>query len=925
MTKASVHRPEDRDFVGRAVELARLGELADKVRAGEHQIVVVQGPPGIGKSWLVRYFLGRLPDFGVLSATGDPAETMLELGIVDQLLAQAPADLRSKTLSLGASAPNGANPLAIGSQLLDLFGDLQRRSPLAVVIDDLQWADAPSLQALRFLLRRMWAEQLLVVLVSRPDPPAPPETASSPDPPLGRLVHGIPVDLHLDLTGLDLLDVTDLARTLAGMRLPAGTARRFHSYTGGHPLLLRTMLAEISGQRLNSIDWRLAVPPSVSAATRRAFENLPAPSRSLLEAMAVLGGRPPLTQAAAVAGVQDAHQALRPATDAGLAVWFQHDPTSPVAITHDLQREAIYSALPPARRSQLHRRAANLVEPFLAWRHRVAAVGSTDAILASQLEKAAALEADQGNHGTAATFLGWAAGLTPWGPHGENLLLTSMVQLMFSSDRGRSQLLYERATRCAPSGLRSLALGLCDLFVSGRRKEAEQHLVQAFEYRSATNARSWVRGTAAAGLTGISVWRGDVDEALEYAEVALAATGVPGLLRDYVVCLRAVAQSRRDGLLAGLKELGYLSEHPSDISSKDLESLACRGALRALVGHLEEAGGDLLEVVRRQDAGVQMMSGVQPHCYLASVQYQLGEWDSAVLTMRRASLLADDDQAAMNESIRHLAASLVPSARGDWRVAEHHVRAAEVTARRVGGPQDLRYAAIAAALLHQAHNDHRGILRVLSAVPGLRAGGSSPGGMHEWWSTWWGPLLIDSLQHTGQLREAATELAVLRERAGGAPVLRTGIVRLAAQQAELEGDLQAALDLAEECLAGLIAPRPRLSDGQLFHAHARRLAVAGDLAGAIHWLTAADNCFTALSAAPYRRRVAADLTALSSRPDPSSRPLLTSKEREVAELVRQNLTNREIAAHLFVTPKTVEYHLSNIFAKLGISSRRQLR
>ncbi|MGW6278576.1 helix-turn-helix transcriptional regulator [Kribbella sp. NPDC055071] len=928
MPPGPVHRPADDDFVGRSVELVRLAELADKVRAGEHQTAVIQGPPGIGKSWLIRSFLGRLTDFTILSATCDPAESLLEMGVIDQLLAQAPPELRARTLSLASATPAAANPAAVGSQLLELFGELQRRAPVALVIDDIQWADSGSLQALRFLLRRMWSEQLLMILVTRSDPAAEPlsfsgarSVSDSADSALERLIHGIPADLHLRLTGLDLLDVSELAQVLVGRRLPIGAARRFHSYTSGHPLLLRTVLNEVSSQRLSSMDWRLAVPPSVAAATRRTFRGLPDDSRSLLEALSVLGGRPSLTQVAEVAQVEDAHQALRPAIDVGLATWFRADLVSSVAITHDLQREAIYSALSPARRGELHRRAATTVETFLAWQHRVAAVSSTDAVLAGQLEKAAATEADQGDHGTAATFLSWAADVSPWGPHSEQLLLTSMVHLLFSSDRGRSRQLYERATRCAPSPLRSLALGLCELLVRGRRKEAERHLTQAYSSFSATTSRSWVRGAAASGLTGISVWRGDIDQAIEFAEVALAATGVPKTLRDYVVCLQAVAASRRDGLPAGLEKLRSLSPHPSDISNQDLESLGCRGALHALIGHSEEARGDLSEVVRRQESGAQMLSGVQPYCYLAAVQYQLGEWDSSILTMRRAAMLADEDQAAMNEVIRRLAASLVPSARGDWKTAERHVRAADATARRVGGPQDLKYAAIATALLYQARNDHRGILAALSAVPGLRSGSRGP---HEWWSTWWGPLLIDALQHTGQVTEAASQLAALHERTEGIAVMTSTVVRLAAHQAELEGNLQSALDLTEECLSTLIELRPRLADGQLFHAHGRRLQTIGDLSGATHWLTTADRCFTALQATPYHRRAATDLAALTTPDNPPQRPNLTAKEQEVVALVRQNLTNREIAARLYVTPKTIEYHLRNIFTKLNITSRRQL-
>ncbi|GAA0953220.1 LuxR family transcriptional regulator [Kribbella koreensis] len=913
MTPGTAQRA-DRDFVGRTDEIALLADLAGKVRFGQHATVVIQGAAGIGKSSLIRRFLTTIGDFAVLSATGDPAESLLDLGVIDQLLLQTPADIRARTASLGSGAPAGANPLAVGSQLLDALGELQRRSPVALVVDDVQWADHSSLEALRFVLRRLWTERLIVVLATRTG------TDQSPDPALERLIRGIPADLSLELAGLDLVDVSDLARALAGRQVPAGVARRFHSYTGGHPLMLRTMLNEISSQRFSSMDWRLAVPPSVDTAIRQTFDKLPSASRSLLEALAVLGGRPLLSQAADVAGLGSAHHALGPAIEAGLATWSPAEPAGPVAITHDLQREAIYGAMSPARRSQLHERAAATVEPFLAWRHRVAAAGTTDATLAAQLEQAAEDEAADGDHGTAATFLDWAAGLTPWSPRSEQLLLRSMIHLMLSSRRGRAKQLRERAYRCAPSALRSLALGLCDLYMTGDRSSAERHLLHAF---GATGEDTWVHGSAAAGMAGVSVWRGQDDDALVYAELALGSVGVPAPLRDYVCCLRGVARARKDGLPAGLEEFRYLSEHAADIPSRHLEALSCRGALRAMVGLVEEAQRDLAEVVRRQEAGAPMLSGVTPHCYLAAVQYQLGEWNACVRTLRRASMLADDDQPAMNDVILSFVASIVPSARGDWDTADQLVRTAVTAAQRVGGPQDLKYAAIAAALFHQARGDHSGVLRALSAVPNLRNGGTS--GLHEWWSPWWQPLLIDALQATGQLREAASELSLLRKRTTASVVLASTVIRLSAQQAAAEGNLPEAIALAARHLSTTMESRPRLADGQLYHAHARHLLQAGNTSAATQWLTAADQCFTALLATPYRDRARADLAILTTHPAAIPSPQLTAREREVVDLVLDNRTNREIAATLHITPKTVEYHLRNVFTRLGISSRRDLR
>ncbi|MET9274184.1 AAA family ATPase [Kribbella sp. NPDC003557] len=903
----------DAEFVGRADELTLLTGLAAGVRAGRHRTAVVAGPPGIGKSGLIRHFVRGLADFTVLSAAGDAGESMVDLGVIDQLLPQAPADIRARTLSLGRDALAGTNPLAIGSQLLDLLRELQRRTPVALVVDDLQWVDHTSLQALRFLLRRVWSERLLVVLATRT------EDEPAAEPALDRLIHGIPADLRLELGGLDLVDVTDLALAIAGRQLPSGAARRFHSYTGGHPLLLRTMLNEISSQRFSRIDWRLAVPPSVTSATRQTFDKLPAATRSLLEALAVLGGRPSLAQAAEVSGTGAVHHALGPAIDAGLVTWFPGEPARPVAITHDLQREAIYTAMSPVRRSELHQRAARTVEPFLAWRHRVAAVDTTDAVLARELEAAAEVEATNGDHGTAATFLGWAADLTPWSPKSEQLLLRSMIHLMFSSSRGRARQLWERAARCAPSALRSLALGLSELYLDGERRDAEQRLRHAFD---TSDPKSWVHGAAAGGLAGVCIWRGDAEEAIGYAETSLAVSGVPAPLRDYVLCLRGTARARRDGLAAGLDEFDELPDQAADVPDDQLEALSCRGALRAMVGAVEEARHDLSDVVRRQEAGEPMLSGVTPYCYLASVEYLLGEWDTAVRTVRRATLLADDDQPAMNEVILSFVASIVPSARGQWQVADRLVWSAGAVARRLGSPQDSKYAAIAAALLCQARGDQYGMLRTLTSVPGLRGGGNAPGGTHEWWSTWWQPLLVDALQATGHHAEAAAELAVLQERVKGSAILSGSVTRLSAQQAAAEGELHLAVDLVESYLTTLGTPTPRLADAQLYHAHARHLIALHSNEAAIAWLDAADRTFAALGATPYRQQVTRTRAALEG-PRPRG-PQLTEREQEVVTLVLRNYTNKEIAAALHVTTKTVEYHLRNVFTRLDITSRRDL-
>ena len=208
------------DFVGREQELARLAVLADKVRSGNPQVVCVRGQAGIGKTTMVRRFVADLTDFTVLLATGDAAETALDLGVVGQLVRRLADD--------GVHTEPELSPLAVGAQLLDLLGRLQADGSVALVVDDLQWADAPSVQALGFVLRRIWADQVLVVVVSREDGER-----------LDRLARSGPSATVIELSGLATDDVARLSRVVAGRLLPDAAAERLRDYTGGHPLHLR--------------------------------------------------------------------------------------------------------------------------------------------------------------------------------------------------------------------------------------------------------------------------------------------------------------------------------------------------------------------------------------------------------------------------------------------------------------------------------------------------------------------------------------------------------------------------------------------------------------------------------------------------------------------------------------------------------------
>jgi len=895
-------------FVGREAELARLAELGDKVRAGDPQVVSVRGPAGIGKTSVVRRFANGLHDFTVLVASADAGETGLDHGVVGQLVRRVPAELRTPLLT--DPVPADASPLAVGAQLLDLLGRLQATGSVAMVVDDAQWADAPSVQALGFVLRRIWADQVLVIVVARED-----------DPRLARLARSGPTSTTIELSGLRTPEVARLSLVVAGRELPAPAAERLRSYTGGHPLHLRTLLAEVPSDQLAG-EHRIAVPRSLVTAVRATTERLPEPTRDLLDGLAVLGTRGPLARLAHVAGVPHPSEALQPALDAGLAQWWPNEPSSPVGIVHELQREAIYSALSPARRSLLHARAAEVVDRSTAWAHRVAAATSADADLAADLEAAATEQADLGQHGVAAEYLLWAADLSPARADQERRLLTSGVQVLFSWDRTRVFELLPRLERCTPSPLRSLCLGFAALFASGEWAVAQRWFTES-RANAGPDVPNWVRSTAAAGLAGAYTWSGRDREAMAAVREALAAGDLPVVLRDYTELLAATARSRVDGMAAGLEELDHLPHNPSAVPAEQLDTLACRGAIRTMLGRFTDARRDLTNVVLRTRRGVFLIGGAVPHCYLAAGHYQLGDWDEAAAVMRHATALDEHDEQPQNRVLRRMVAAFVPAGRGDWAAAGEHVRAANRLAQRLGGPQDLRYAALAEATVEQARGDHARVFAVLSRLPGVDA---PDDGVHRWWDLWWRPLLVEALLALDRTDAAATQLDRLRVRADGVAYLDSTVARLTAWHRTATGDGDAAL---ADTAAFLRRPRPvaiPLADSLLEHDHARRLLAARRVDEATTLLRSAKARLHLLGATPFELRVDGDLDRCGV-PDRTRDVLagLTDREWEVARLVGRNLTNREIGARLYVTTKTVEYHLGNVYAKLGIGSRRELR
>jgi hypothetical protein len=294
---------------------------------------------------------------------------------------------------------------AVGARLLEMVGDRLATGSVAIFIDDLQWADRKSVEALTFMLRRLSVDPVITVVTYR-------GPGDRLDGAAQRMLSSVENRLHVPLEGLRLDEVASLAAALGTESLDDEVVRRLYQDTGGHPLYLRTLLSEGSGFDPRA-RGRAALPRSLAAAIGEQLRGLPSETVVVLEMLAVLDLRVPLTQLGQAAQVGSPSAAIEPAVAAGLVEWWPEEPTCPVAIRHPLVRDAIYAGIPAARRCRLHACAVSVVSEAASWKHRVAALDRPDEDLAAELERLAAEEAAAGHPALAATHLQWASDISP--------------------------------------------------------------------------------------------------------------------------------------------------------------------------------------------------------------------------------------------------------------------------------------------------------------------------------------------------------------------------------------------------------------------------------------------------------------------------------------------------------------------------------
>ena len=903
-------------FVGRAGELAVLEAAAAAARRGQPQVVLVEGEGGAGKSSLLARFAAGLAGAAVLRAGGDEAELLLPYGVVGQLVVSARgADGRPGLLA--AELSDRVDPLAVGADLLAWLGLCCRgRQVVLVLVDDLHWADGLSARALLFAVRRLQADRVLVVVSARPGE-------------LARLGEGWLRFLAGDyragrvrLGGLGPEEVVALARALGAGKLPRRVVSRLLEETGGNPLYCRAVLEEAAAGGADLGGGAVPVPRSLAGMVLARAGTLSPAARQLAEAAAVLGPHCELGAAAALADLADPVPALAEAVAAGILAEEPGRAAAGIGFSHLLVQRTVYEDLSPARRRQLHQRAAGLVDRDRALGHRVAAAIGPDDKLAAELETAARQGRCHGRTAQAAAWLAQAAALSGQPDAADRRLLDALEILVAYGEVAQAEALAARVA-AGPDARRSWLLGTVD-FLAGRTAAAEARLREAWQAHD-RDRDAFAGGAAATRLAMLCLVAGRVPEAIEWAERA-AETGavLPAAMRHRALGVLAIALVANGQEPEGLARLAFLPAAPAEVPPKDTDTLAMRGMARNLAEDLTGAIADLSAAAARLRAGIPLRSPSLCLTHLALAEWRAGSWDDAVIHAELAVSLARDADRAWEFAVVHYVAAVVPALRGDWDTASAHVEMAAQAARATGAPRAIGAAATAEAFLAMARGD---LEAVTSAAAAVRATGpAQPPGLvpYDWRS-----LEIEALIGLRRLDEAGAAQAELEAvlPPAGPPSAQVAAARLSGDLAVAAGHpaaAAAAFETAWRRAQGLRAP---LALAQLEISDARRLCAVGELQQAVARLRPARQHLITLGARPSveicdRELAAAGAPAGTETMTPL--PGLTAAEQAVARLVAAGRTNKQTAAELYVSVKTVEFHLGHIFDKLGIRSRKDL-
>ena len=899
------------ELIDRFAERGLLDSVLHDVRSGQSRVLVLHGDPGVGKSALMDYVARQAGGCRVVRAAGVESEMELAYAALHQLciplldrLDHLPAPQRDAlSIAFGMSAGQAPDRLVIGLAVLSLFSNVAEDRPLVCLIDDLQWLDRATAQALAFVGRRLAAEEVALIVASRV-----PLTDMATLP-------------QMQVKGLREADAWALLDSALTVPLDARVRDQFVVETGGNPLALLELPRGLGVHELAGgfgLPGSTQLTAAVEESFRREAQALPEKTRSLLLLAAAepLGDPGLLWRAAANLGI--GADAAAPAAAAGLAEFGVR-----VRFRHPLARSAVYRSASVRDKQSVHQALADVTDAGIdpdrrAW-HRARATDGPDEDVAAELEASAGRAQARGGLAAAAAFLERATMLTldPSRRTERALAAATAKEQAGAFDAAQDLLtVAEGAARTDYQRARADLIRAQLAFVTNRGSDAPPLLLKAAQRLERIDGvlcrATYLEALSAAMFAARLAVGGGVLEIARAAEAAprpatprladllldgFAAYFTGGYAAGLPILRRAVKAARRkksaDDELRWLWLAGLAALHIWDDESWDV--------LSARHVELARAAGVLTELPLALSSRAMMLLFA-------------GELSAAEALVQEAQTVTE----ATGDSLTPYGALVLAALRADQAMVSELTEATTRDAMSRGEGIGITVAERANAMLNN------GIANYEKAMITAQRAAEHATDIGE--SAWGAVELIEAAVRGTMMHTAAGALSQLGEMTSTSGTdwalgVEARSRALLSDGAEAERLYREAIErLDRTCLRTELA-RAHLLYGEWLRRERRRTDARAQL-------RTAHDMFDAMGMEAFAERARRELLATGetarTRTAGTTGPQLTPQEAQIARLARDGLTNPEIGARLFISAKTVQYHLSKVFTKLGISSRSQL-